>query len=126
MQLNDRNTIRDEFVRWTVLMDVVDDIDTVQMTEAQKFGFIEYRSKRDNRGWVFNVISHAILEKWDYKKTMEAILDTEDRLSSPSHEKIAYSQAKKKTLDKNPSKYEPKRDVQSSPKNNNNNSNSNK
>ena len=103
-------------------MDAVDDIDTVQMTESQKFGFIEYRFKRDSRGWVFNVISHPILEKWDYKKTMEAILDTEDRLMLPSHEKIACSQAKKKTLEKAPSKYEPKREA-GSPKTNNNNNN---
>ena len=106
-------------------MNAVDDIDTVQMTEAQKFGFIEYRIKRDSRGWDFNVISHAILEKWDYKETMEAILDTEDRLMLPSHEKIAYSQAKKQTLEKAPSKYEPKREANNSPKTNYNNSNNN-
>ena len=59
-------TIREEYIRWTAVMETVDDINTSNITEGQKLALLTRIFDNDNRPFVVRAITHAALEGWTY------------------------------------------------------------
>ena len=80
----------------------MNDIQPVPLSEEQKWSFLETKLKNDNREYVARAINHALLESWQYEKTILAILELEDRamLQKDNTHKVAFVKSAPKTENK--------------------------
>ena len=80
----------------------MNDIQPIPLSEEQKWSFVETKLKNDIREYVARAINHALLESWQYEKTILAILELEDRamLQKDNTHKVAFVKSTPKTDNK--------------------------
>ena len=78
-RLNHNKSVRDECVRWTTIMDAIDDINTSPMSEESKWAFLETHLSNDSRQYVKTALGHGQLEQWNYSRVISSIYELEDR-----------------------------------------------
>ena len=84
-KLNHNKSVRDECVRWTTIMDAIDDINTSPMSEESKWAFLETHLSNDNREYVRTALGHGQLEQCNYDRVIVSIYELEDRYLLQNH-----------------------------------------